>query len=142
MLISRLKTPAAIPVGRLGTLDFAAGYYGYVGSAFGPGGVRGRLAHHSGVSKRPHWHIDYLRQHAEILECWFLIGPHRREHEWAGTLELLAGMNAATARFGASDCGCHTHLFWSRQRPRLTRFAAKLRGQLPADPLPQRVSLS
>lgn len=42
-----LSSPArsTIDVGRLGRMTLAHGYYLYVGSAFGPGGLRARIAH-------------------------------------------------------------------------------------------------
>jgi len=47
-----------ISVGRLGDMRLQSGVYLYVGSAFGPGGVRARVNHHLHASSRPHWHID------------------------------------------------------------------------------------
>ena len=61
LLISS-ATDQLIRIGRLGTLRLKPGYYMYVGSALGSGGVRGRLAHHMRPAERPHWHIDYLRK--------------------------------------------------------------------------------
>jgi len=51
---------AEIRVGRLGHMRLQSGFYVYVGSALGPGGVRARVRHHLLDSPRPHWHIDYL----------------------------------------------------------------------------------
>lgn len=47
-----------VAVGRLGHLQLEPGYYIYLGSAFGPGGVRARTEHHRRISKKPHWHLD------------------------------------------------------------------------------------
>ena len=47
-----------VEVGKLGRLAVQSGYYVYVGSAFGPGGLKARIAHHVKISRRPHWHID------------------------------------------------------------------------------------
>jgi len=43
-------------------LDLLPGYYIYIGSAFGPGGVRARMLRHLRADKPKHWHIDYLRE--------------------------------------------------------------------------------
>ena len=45
-LLLRLDKQERITVGKLGTFDFPVGYYLYVGSALGPGGLRARLARH------------------------------------------------------------------------------------------------
>ncbi len=44
----------------LGRVHIEKGYYIYVGSARGPGGVRARLRRHFSRDKKPWWHIDYL----------------------------------------------------------------------------------
>ena len=49
-----------IEIGKLGKFLIQPGYYVYAGSAFGPGGLKARIAHHMRISQRPHWHIDYL----------------------------------------------------------------------------------
>jgi Uri superfamily endonuclease len=79
----------AIQVGKLGTLHVQPGFYVYVGSAFGPGGVRARLAHHMSLAKHPHWHIDYLRMHTTLKEVWYRYNRKSQEHKWA---ICLAGM--------------------------------------------------
>jgi Uri superfamily endonuclease len=35
-----------LKIGRLGACDIVPGYYAYVGSAFGSGGLRARIGHH------------------------------------------------------------------------------------------------
>ncbi len=52
-LLLKLDRWERITVGKLGTFDFPAGYYLYVGSALGPGGLQARLAHHQRGSKSP-----------------------------------------------------------------------------------------
>ncbi|MEW8259618.1 MAG: DUF123 domain-containing protein, partial [Candidatus Thiodiazotropha taylori] len=67
-----------IQVGRLGLCDFTRGWYLYVGSAFGPGGVAARCAHHRRISPRPRWHIDYLRAVTNLRQIWYSNDPLRR----------------------------------------------------------------
>jgi Uri superfamily endonuclease len=93
------------------------GYYLYVGSAFGPGGLQGRLAHHHKVPASPHWHIDYLRQAAEVVEVWAVEGPEKREHAWAQALCSCPDCSIPLNRFGASDCRCPAHLVYRPERP-------------------------
>jgi Uri superfamily endonuclease len=112
-LLLKIETPASLTIGRLGTTDFAAGWYAYVGSAFGAGGLRGRLAHHLRTVTKPHWHIDYLRQSAVIGEIWYLADTTVHEHQWAHVLETTPEVSIPLRRFGASDCQCSSHLFYS-----------------------------
>lgn len=128
-----------IPVGRLGDVEIDPGYYVYVGSAFGPGGVRARLEHYRKRPSRPHWHIDYLRSHARPLEVWYSHDGRRREHQWARILRSVRGASAAASGFGASGCGCESHLVYFRDRPSGDRFAKRLRRQVP-EHKPVRVS--
>lgn len=128
ILVLRLAAPAAIAVGKLGTFDFAAGWYLYVGSAFGPGGLRGRLKHHLAPIRKPHWHIDYLRQHASVESVWALAGEPSREHEWAGLLLALPGAVIPVPRFGASDCACRTHLIGFGSAPSSVAFAQQVQS--------------
>ena len=58
ILILQTQTERMIPVGRLGVMAVRPGWYVYVGSAFGPGGVKGRVGHHARPQTKPHWHID------------------------------------------------------------------------------------
>lgn len=113
-------------VGRVGPLVLAAGAYVYVGSAFGPGGVRARLAHHLRISKRPHWHIDYLRLYAEIDEIWFAETDQRLEHRWAARVANMDYCNPVMPGLGASDCRCATHLFYFAVAPEMSDFIAQV----------------
>lgn len=47
ILILKSAVTRRVRVGRLGNLQLCAGYYVYIGSAFGPGGLRARIDHHS-----------------------------------------------------------------------------------------------
>jgi len=77
-----------IQIGRLGALQLQSGFYVYVGSALGPGGVHARLAHHRKLSLRPHWHIDYLRAHTKVEEICYRLNTRRLEHVWAEHIGL------------------------------------------------------
>jgi Uri superfamily endonuclease len=115
-----------IQIGRLGVLGLRRGFYVYVGSALGPGGVRARVAHHRTGSERPHWHIDYLRLHTRLDGVWYSHAPVRREHQWARLVQALGGASVPLARFGASDCRCASHLFFFTRRPSFKKFAGSI----------------
>jgi Uri superfamily endonuclease len=122
ILILQLIAPIGIKIGRLGTFDFQAGWYAYVGSAFGAGGLRGRLKHHLSAVNRPHWHVDYLRQNAVCKEIWYLASEITYEHDWAAALQSLPGAAIPAPGFGASDCHCKTHLIFFRDYPDFEGF--------------------
>jgi Uri superfamily endonuclease len=116
-LILSSATDIVIPVGRLGDLQLKPGFYVYVGSALGPGGVSARLAYHMRPVRRPHWHLDYLKAHTNILEVWFTYGRRPREHVWARYFAGIRGATVPMVGFGSSDCDCESHLFFFRRRP-------------------------
>ena len=81
-----------LEIGRLGTYDLIPGFYAYVGSAFGPGGLRARLRHHLESVAEPHWHIDYLLAHAEPVEVWYALSDRKLEQDLAEVLERVLGL--------------------------------------------------
>jgi Uri superfamily endonuclease len=84
--------------------------------------LHARLAHHLRLSTRPHWHIDYLRQKTEIHDVWFTPDEQKREHELAQAIQGLPGISIPLLRFGASDCSCHSHLFYAETLWDVTRL--------------------
>lgn len=122
ILILSLRGPKRLTIGRLGTFDFPAGYYAYVGSAYGRGGLRGRLKHHFAPVTKLHWHIDYLRQVASLCEVWHSADETIHEHHWAKILRLMPDAATPVSQFGASDCNCETHLMYFPEKPEMARF--------------------
>jgi Uri superfamily endonuclease len=135
VLVLFLQQRHQLTVGRRAAGEFSPGYYLYVGSAFGPGGLRARLGRHVSGSGRRHWHVDYLRAVAAPVEAWFQIQAVSGEHEWAECLGRGRGLRPV-AGFGASDCGCLSHLYQSTALPGCAAFRARLpRGESPALPV-------
>jgi len=123
ILLLHCPRKASIQIGRWQRIELKIGYYLYVGSAFGPGGVRARVLRHARKGKTLRWHIDYLNGYAQIIEVWFNHTPIHLEHSWARTLDK---MDAASPipRFGSSDCNCPTHLYYYATMPDSRRFSA------------------
>jgi Uri superfamily endonuclease len=111
ILTLKARQATRIQVGHLGVLDIQPGWYLYVGSAFGPGGLRGRLKHHLHSTASPRWHVDYLRREIPIQAVWYCAGA-RLEHAWARELCTGAGSSIPLLRFGSSDCQCPAHLVY------------------------------
>ncbi len=123
ILILHLNLSTRLTIGRLGTFKFLVGYYAYVGSAFGSGGLRGRLKHHLSPAIKPHWHIDYLRQGAGVCEVWWIASETPCEHQWSDALRSLPDAAVPIPRFGASDCRCPAHLIGFAGKPDFASFS-------------------
>jgi sugar fermentation stimulation protein A len=116
-LVFALAQAATLGVGRSRAERFVAGYYVYVGSALG--GLAGRLRRHLGDARRRHWHVDALLDAAPVIEIWYIATGERIECAWAECLRQAPGLAPTLFCFGATDCRCATHLFYSATRPTL-----------------------
>lgn len=126
-LLLRATRAQRIGVGRLGVLDAEPGTYVYVGSAHGPGGVRARVRRHARTDgKARHWHADYLRAATTLQRAWITYDADRRECAWAQTMRALPGATLPMHGFGASDCGCPSHLVRFAKRPSLAAFRERV----------------
>jgi Uri superfamily endonuclease len=134
LVLQLLQPLLALPVGRLGSCDFLPGYYLYVGSAFGPGGLEARINRHRRRWKaRPHWHIDYLRPHARLREAWSVAGPTRFECRWCRALAEAPGVSMPAPGFGAGDTRCQSHLFYLPRPPRSSLLTGVILGAVSVD---------
>ena len=129
-LLLEVERAGPLRIGRLGEIDFEAGAHVYVGSAFGPGGLAGRLGHHLAPVTRPHWHVDHLRRGARVVAVWTTTDPRRLECVWARAARALRGAHPV-AGFGASDCDCGAHLVALPRFPRPEAFRRHLAGLSP-----------
>jgi Uri superfamily endonuclease len=102
VLLFEIEKPVST---RLGTFE---GVYCYVGSAFGPGGLRARVSRHLRPEKPHQWHIDDLTTSAHFVPMAVYVTDERVECALAAR---LAGIFDGHAGFGSSDCRCPTHLF-------------------------------
>ncbi|WP_455212023.1 GIY-YIG nuclease family protein [Kaarinaea lacus] len=102
------------------------GFYLYVGSAFGSGGLKARLAHHLKRVLKPHWHIDYLRRYTKVLEIWYTTDSVRREDDWVATMTKKSQFSIAYPGFGASDSKGASHLFLSTHKPDFELFRSMI----------------
>jgi Uri superfamily endonuclease len=135
ILILLLQNIARIRIGKLGAFEFNPGYYVYVGSAFGPGGLGCRVERHRKVNKTCHWHIDYLRRRCRLTATWYMVSSVCREHDWARVLAEKKGASISVPGFGSSDCGCPAHLVYNKTAPALSDFKKILNILFPDDPM-------
>jgi Uri superfamily endonuclease len=128
ILIASVAQVRRWEIGSLGKFDLIPGFYAYVGSAFGAGGLRARLGHHLAGMAEPHWHIDYLLQVANPVEVWYTTADRKLEHHWAELLEAAPRFRVPIPRFGASDYhrSRRSHLFYSTRRPLIRWFQLQM----------------
>jgi len=112
ILFLQLEQDMRISVGHLGTFRFPQGYYLYVGSALGSGGLPARLRRHQRQQKRLHWHIDYFLAHARIVGVQTDNSGERLECTWARKWLDSPAAQVIAPGFGASDCACPAHLVY------------------------------
>ncbi len=118
-LILKSDSKETIKIGRRLEIYIEPGYYIYVGSAFGPGGVKSRVLRHFRKKKSMHWHIDYLRNFLVPVGAWYSYDSNHLEHQWAQT--LLKNKEITSIKgFGCSDCECYSHLFYTYTEPELS----------------------
>ena len=124
ILIISLEKAQNIAVGKKRDIQFAPGYYFYIGSALG--GLEARVTRHLAKEKRHHWHIDYLLDASKIIG--FLAIPTTRRIECLVAKSLSEGLEGINC-FGSSDCKCRSHLFyypesdwWAFLSPKLIKF--------------------
>jgi Uri superfamily endonuclease len=128
VLIASVSNMRHLEIGSLGRIDIIPGFYAYVGSAFGSGGLRARIGHHLESTAEPHWHIDYLLQVATPIEVWYTTANRKLEHHWAELLEGSPGYRSPIPRFGSSDYhrSRTSHLFYSKRRPSFGWFQQQI----------------
>lgn len=102
-------------VGALGEVRFEAGWYAYAGSALGPGGFA-RVDRHREVARGErsarHWHVDYLLGLADSR-----VDAVVRTPGLDGECAVAGATDGdPVPAFGATDCDCPTHLYYSRRR--------------------------
>ncbi len=115
VLIIRLMEPIRIKVGKLGMLEFPAGYYAYVGSAMNS--IESRVRRHLRKNnKKLWWHVDYLLAHKHVQVVNVLIKESNKKEE-CEIARKLAERFKPISRFGCSDCKCRSHLFYLGSSP-------------------------
>jgi Uri superfamily endonuclease len=130
-LLFKCLLPIDAVVGKIGPIHLSVGYWIYVGSAMGPGGLRARLNHHLRPSRHPRWHLDYIKHGMRPLTIWATSDTVNREHDWSTCLSEMEGASRPIAGFGASDCACHAHLIHLPRQPGFFRFTKRICAHIP-----------
>lgn len=93
-------------------IELKSGYYLYIGSAFGAGGLASRLHRHIRKSKKKHWHIDQvtMSKSTSIEGIGVSIGKNI-ECQISSKLLDTSSFEPIVG-FGNSDCkSCPSHFF-------------------------------
>ncbi len=118
LLLIYLSERRRIKIGRLGKIDFVAGFYVYVGSA--KFGVERRVKRHLKRDKKLFWHIDYFLSDGacDIVKVFYT----DKEVEHKVVRNFLETGFRAVRGFGSSDCDCLGHLFYVDDIEKFERF--------------------
>ena len=109
LLVIDLDAPLLLDVPKGASAALPAGRYGYCGSAYGPGGIRARVARHRRQEKSIRWHIDRLTVVGRVIAVQ--AKPGGRECALMDNLRALPGASVPVPGFGSSDCRrCPSHL--------------------------------
>jgi Uri superfamily endonuclease len=109
VLVLRLDEPIHIEFPRVACDQLIPGWYVYLGSARGSGGIRARVKRHFQHRKKAHWHIDRLTVRAVEMAALAVVDGY--ECELVGKLLESLQFKVAAAGFGSTDCRlCEGHL--------------------------------
>ena len=115
-----VQREARVGRGLLSGVAVPPGLYAYVGSAGGPGGLKGRICRHARLAARggrPKWHVDWLLVRGRVVGVYFLEGCWGRRAEEELSLLLSKVLDEAVPRFGSTDTSSRTHLYVVRGPP-------------------------
>lgn len=123
LLLIELKEGKNIKIGKLGNIYFPDGYYVYVGSAMN--GIERRIERHIKKDKKMRWHIDYLLKNADLMEIFYKESEIREECYIAE--KFLLSDFSFIKKFGASDCRCKSHLFYTKSKEDFYKMAEEIK---------------
>ena len=123
-LLVYLSKTRKIKIGKKGTFTFLRGYYVYTGSA--KKGLWQRIQRHLRKRKKLFWHIDYLLEHAQIIDIFAY--PDKKRGECRENQRLLKNPESRiiVPGFGSSDCSCPSHLIFFSQKPKFKKGGLRL----------------
>ncbi len=109
---------------KFGAMNFAKGYYYYVGSA--QKNLYQRIERHKRKEKNLHWHIDYLTTNNNFnLKRIFTFKSKQKKFECilVSEVETIFNLTYPIKHFGNSDCNsCVSHLLFSGRQIDLSRL--------------------
>jgi len=123
VLLLKNNRARKITVGKLGVPLFCKGFYAYIGSMFGPGGLEARIKRHLCSKKRKHWHVDYVLKYMRVEAVYILPGKDLESHLSRRAVKLYDHFKG----FGCSDkIGDKSHLIYLKNRGEVKEFTRLL----------------
>lgn len=113
VILIHLPHKTELKVGSLGNINFAEGYYAYVGSA--RTNLTKRIERHLRRKRKIFWHIDFLTSKFKPFSVLPILGDSEWECEFAKKAFKICDFTIFG--FGSSDCGCPSHLFGFKENP-------------------------
>lgn len=112
VLFIAVSKDITLEIGSLGGIKFVKGFYIYIGSALGSGGLVKRVERHLRNEKKLFWHIDYLLNSSsiEIAAVAWTANQQKLECLISQEIDRLLDLVTPIHRFGSSDCKCTGHL--------------------------------
>ena len=109
--------------GRFLTVTSESGYFVYVGSAFGSGGVLAHIQNHARHATNILWHLDSVRAAMALAKIWFTFDSTKRECAWSNLLHNVLGGSVPVPGFGAAECDrCPAPFYHFVERPSFATF--------------------
>lgn len=131
ILILHLPINMPIRILRLDEHEYSAGFYAYVGSAFGSQSLSELLKTYLSPSHKQYRHIDYLLKAAQLEEIWFAPSVYNREIVWGELLLDIPGAIVSIDGFGPPPPELDSRLFYFDIRPDLEDFQLGARQRFP-----------
>ncbi len=105
----RLTRRLELKIGKFDRVNLPKGLYFYGGSAFGPGGLKARLARHIRPKSKLHWHIDHVTSAGKMVAAGAI--ENGSECKIVEAALTLPGTLIPLPGFGSSDCrNCTSHM--------------------------------
>ncbi len=111
LIVYHLENKTVLQYGNQGKTVFEAGYYIYAGSAMNS--LSARTSRHKNNVKNKHWHIDYIHPPMRHVKTYPFVSLSIE----CRLAEILAKQFTVIKGFGASDCKCTGHLFYTEKNP-------------------------
>ena len=105
LLLIELTKVTDVKLSKVPNISLVAGHYLYAGSAYGPGGLKARIARHMRRAKVQRWHIDQLTK-TGVRGAWIFPGSNECD-----LVEMNSALPVPIIGFGSADCKrCRSHL--------------------------------
>ena len=123
VLVMQCRRAVKVQIGQLSNMCMEIGWYLYIGSAFGSGGLKARVGRHLREQKKKHWHIDYLLEESVIKDVFL---SREEECDINRDIFLLPNAIIISNKFGSSDCSCESHLAYFKDQKSIPNNLEKM----------------